>query len=43
MTEATYNFLLDTLIEEIKMHPHRDELLQLMEDQLTDDTFVLSI
>jgi hypothetical protein len=42
MTEATYNFLLDTLIEEIKMHPHRDELLQLMQEQITDDTLVLS-
>jgi hypothetical protein len=37
MTEATFNFRLDTLIEEIKMHEHYDELLQLMEAQLLDD------
>jgi hypothetical protein len=39
MTEATYNFLVDTLIEEIKMHPHYDELLQLMLEQQADDTY----
>lgn len=41
MTEATFNFLVDTLIEEIKMHPYRDELLELLNDQLTDDTFTI--
>ena len=41
MTEATFNFLLDTLIEEIKMHPYYDELLQLMQEQYDDDTFAL--
>lgn len=40
MTEATYNYLLDTLIEEVKMHPHRDELLQLVVEQLNDDADV---
>jgi hypothetical protein len=39
MTEATYNFLLDTLIIEINDHPYREELLQLMQEQLIDDTF----
>lgn len=39
MTEATFNFLVDTLIEEIKMHPYRDELLELLSDQLADDTY----
>ena len=29
------------LIAEISCHPHREELLQLMEEQLADDTFVL--
>jgi hypothetical protein len=42
MTEATYNYLLDTLIEEVNMHPHREELLNLIADQIEDDTFVLS-
>ena len=42
MTEATYNFLVDTLVEEIKMNIHYDELLQLIEEQLLDDaTFTL--
>jgi hypothetical protein len=38
MTEATFNFLVDTLVEEVNMHPYRDELLQLLEEQLADDT-----
>ena len=42
MTEATFNFLVDTLYEEVNMHPYREELLQLVAEQLTDDTFVLS-
>jgi hypothetical protein len=41
MTEATYNFLVDTLVEEVRMHPYRDELLELIEEQLADDTFTL--
>jgi hypothetical protein len=41
MTEATFNFLVDTLYEEINMHPYREELLNLIADQLEDDTFVL--
>ena len=41
MTEATYNFLVDTLVEEVKMHPYRDELLELIADQLEDDTYTI--
>lgn len=37
MTEATFNFKVDTLIHEIDMHPYKDELLDLMYDQLMDD------
>ena len=37
MTEATFNFLLDTLIDEIEMHPHKDELITLMHQQQEDD------
>ena len=37
MTEATYNFRLDTLIHEIELHPHREELLDLMSAQVLDD------
>ena len=42
MTEATYNFLLDTLIIEIENHPHREELLQLMQESVADDTVLLA-
>ena len=42
MTEATYNFLLDTLIIEINDHPYREELLQLMQESLADDIMVLA-
>lgn len=37
MTEATFNFRLDTLIHEIELHPHREELLDLMYEQACDD------
>jgi hypothetical protein len=41
MTEATFNFLVDTLVEEVKMHPYHDELLELIADQLEDDTYTI--
>jgi len=41
MTDATFNFLVDTLVEEVRMHPYRDELLQLIAEQQADDTLVL--
>ena len=37
MTDATFNFLVDTLVEEVRMHPYRDELIRLIEEQLADD------
>ena len=37
MTRATYNFLCDTLQEEINLHAHKDELLALMGSQIMDD------
>ena len=37
MNQTTFNFLLTTLIDEIEMHEHKDELLQLMTEQLLDD------
>ena len=37
MTDATFNFRLDTLIEEINMHPHKDEVIQLLHEQVMDD------
>ena len=37
MTEATFNFRLDTLMHEIEMHPHREELIDLLRQQVEDD------
>ena len=39
MTDATFNFLVDTLVEEVRMHPYRDELLALSLQQLEEDTY----
>ena len=36
MTMREYNFLCETLQEEIMQHPHKDELLQLIHDQMCD-------
>ena len=38
MNQATWNFKLDTLMHEIEMHEHRDELIQLIREQVADDT-----
>jgi hypothetical protein len=37
MNDATFNFRLDTLIDEIDMHPYKDEIIQLMHEQVIDD------
>ena len=37
MSQATWNFRLDTLIEEINMHPHREELIKLLREQVADE------
>jgi len=36
MTRGTFNFLCDTLYEEIQMHEHRDELITIMQAQLQE-------
>ncbi len=38
MKTSTFNFLVDTLYEEILMHDHKDELVTLMDAQMKDDT-----
>lgn len=38
MSEATFNFRLDTLMHEIEMHPYREELIELIREQVQDDT-----
>ena len=37
MSKSTFEFLCDTLLEEINAHPHKDELVQLIHDQMCDD------
>ena len=37
MNDATFNFRLDTLIAEIDMHPYKDEIIQLLHEQVIDD------
>ena len=41
MTEHTFNRRLRQLIQQVEAHPNRKEILQLAEQQLLDDTFVL--
>ena len=36
MTMQSFNLLCDQLQEEIMLHPHKDELLNLIESQITD-------
>lgn len=42
MTEQTFNRRLEQLIREVMQHPYKDELLELAQQQLKDDTFVLA-
>ena len=37
MKKATFNFRLDTLMHEIEMHEHREELVMLLREQVEDD------
>lgn len=37
MSKSTFNFLLDTLMHEIEDHPHREELILLLREQVEDD------
>jgi len=37
MTMKSFNLLCDTLQEEIMQHPHKDELLNLIESQMLDE------
>ena len=36
MNQTTWNFRLDTLMHEIEMHPYKDELIQLLREQIED-------
>jgi hypothetical protein len=38
MTEYTYSRRINQLIEQVRNHPQRDEILQLALEQMADDT-----
>ena len=37
-TSTTFEFLCDTLRDEVHNHPHKDELMRLMHEQIKDDS-----
>lgn len=41
MTEYTYSRRLYQLIQDLKDHPNREEIMRLAQEQLIDDTLVL--
>ena len=41
MTESTFNRRLAQLIEQVKNHPNRDEIIALATEQMLDDTAVI--
>ena len=42
MTKQTYTRRLAQLIEQVKNHPNKDEILELAMAQLADDTYVIN-
>ena len=43
MRKRTQEIRLAELIKEIKDHPHRDELIAIMNEQVSDDTYRLGM
>ena len=41
MTEKAFTHHLDKLLAELMQHPHKEELIELAMEQLSDDTLVL--
>jgi hypothetical protein len=42
MTDATFSRRLAQLIQQVKDHPNRDEILKLAQEQLIDDSFTIT-
>ena len=42
MNEQTFNRRFNQLVTLVDIHPYRDELIQLMAEQVTDDTETLT-
>jgi hypothetical protein len=42
MTDSTFSRRLAQLIQQVKDHPNRDEILKLAQEQLIDDSFTIT-
>lgn len=42
MNEQNFNRKLDQFVTEINNHPYKSELLNIMTEQVADDTFIVS-
>jgi len=42
MTDTTFSRRLQQLIQQVKDHPNRDEILKLAQEQLIDDSFTIT-
>ena len=42
MTDSTFSRRLQQLIQQVKDHPNRDEILKLAQEQLIDDLFTIT-
>ena len=42
MNEQTFNRRFNQLVTLVNIHPNRDELLRIMEEQVTDDTEIIA-
>ena len=42
MNEQTFNRRFNQLVTLVNIHPNRDELLRIMQEQVTDDTEVVA-
>ena len=42
MTEQTFTRKLAQFVTIINIHPHREELLRLMQEQVSEDTYICS-
>ena len=42
MKEHTFSRRFDQLVTLVNIHPNRDELLRIMEEQVTDDTEIIA-
>lgn len=42
MTESTFNRRLAQLIEQVKNHPNKEEIIRLAQEQLAEDTHIVT-